>query len=314
MFSHVFTVSICYPCLLSVCATQAILNSMVIEDSKLTTNQKALYVTWQESEMQSRLMKFKATKQLQQLETIYVITGVNNTPQRRNRINFDGCTTAGNVLSSAPLSNLNTGWILTYQEKKDLYGEMRISIGNTSDSGIVVDRQDDTLEPVAYHQTSAAVWEECIRSETMAKVIIDWAPMDNLPILALESGVPYVGVCFTQTHADKLYERLAQMVLQKMKEEGKFFRPELAKILKPIYGAPKAKPAPKAKQDAKVKPQAKASGKRETEEKEVESEPPAKKPKETNEGEETEKKTETEKTALQEALRKKIEAARSKTA
>ena len=132
--------------------------------------------------MQSRLMKFKATKQLQQLETIYVITGVNNIPQLRNRISFDGCTTAGNVWSNAPLSNLNTGWIV-YQEKRDLFGEMRISIGEARGSWWIA-----RMTPWSRWPTTKPVLQ-CGRSA--AKVIIDWVPMDNLLFLVLESGVPW---------------------------------------------------------------------------------------------------------------------------
>ena len=98
----------------------------MIGETKIPTNQKSLCVAWSEEEMQSRLVKFKAAKQLQQLETIHLVTSPNTLPRRRNWINFPGSSTGGNVLSNAPLCKLNTGWwILPLSVKKDLSHAIR---------------------------------------------------------------------------------------------------------------------------------------------------------------------------------------------
>lgn len=230
-------------------ADKAILNSLVIGETKIPTNQKQLFVAWSEEEMQSRLVKFKAAKQLQQLETIHLVTSPNGVVQRRNQINFSGSTTAGNVLSNAPLCNLNTGWILPFSVQKDLYGSMRMAVGGASDAGTVPERKDDIPEPVAWHQTSTAVWQELMRSETQAGCVVDWTPMDVLPWECLIQGVPYIGICYSAKHVELLYERLSTLMLHQMKEEGKWYRPEFARVMKVVPTAKKA--AAKAKGEQK---------------------------------------------------------------
>ena len=141
---------------------------------------------------------------------------------------------------------------------------MRMAVGGASDAGTIPERRDGNLEPVAWHQTSSPVWMELLRSECVAGCVIDWTPMDVLAWQSLELGTPYIGVCYTEKHCRALYDRLATLMFHKMKEEGKFFRPELAKILnvKTPAAATKAKPKaePKGKSEAKpmgeAKPQA----------------------------------------------------------
>ena len=68
-----------------------------------------------------------------------------------------------------------------------------------------------------------------MRSESQAGCIVDWTPMDVLPWESLTQGIPYIGICYSSTHVDLLYERLATLMLHQMKEEGKWYRPDLAR-------------------------------------------------------------------------------------
>ena len=131
-------------------------------------------------------------------------------------------------------------------------------VGGASDAGTVPERRDANLEPVAWHQTSAPVWMELLRSECVAGCVIDWTAMDVLAWQSLELGIPYIGICYTEKHCRALYDRLATLMFHKMKEEGKFFRPELAKILN--VKVPAAPTKPKTKAEAKGKSEAKPIG------------------------------------------------------
>lgn len=55
----------------------AILNAFQLAESKVPRQVKDLFVVWNESEMQSRLLKFRATKALQQLETVFIVRSPN---------------------------------------------------------------------------------------------------------------------------------------------------------------------------------------------------------------------------------------------
>lgn len=235
----------------------AILNCFQLGETKLPTSQRQVFVAWSEEEMQSRLAKFRAQKQLQQLESIHVVSGPGAQQPRRNRLHWQGCTTAGNVLSNAPLCNLNSGWCLTFKQKKDLYDTMRMPVGGASDGGQVPERNENAVEPTSWHMTSKPVWTELLRSETSATAVLDWCPMDVLPWTCIELGIPYVGICFSKTHVELLYERLGQLMFQKMREEGKFYRADLANLLKQLSvdkAPPKPKPGPKPTPKPKEEP------------------------------------------------------------
>ena len=53
------------------------MNSLQLGENKIPRQCKELFVAWNESEMQSRLQKFRATKALQQLETVYIVRSTN---------------------------------------------------------------------------------------------------------------------------------------------------------------------------------------------------------------------------------------------
>ena len=168
------------------------------------------------------------------------------------------------------MHNLNTGWCLPLGKKKQLYGPLRVAVGGASDAGdapalLGTGRTDDKVEPVAWHQASSVLSRELIRAETYASVVIDWTPMDIMPTLCLELGIPYLGVCYTAKKKEFLYERLASVVFYLMHTEGSnIYKPELARVLslaKTEAPGPHVEASPKDEDPKPKPPQKRKAGK-----------------------------------------------------
>lgn len=292
------------------CFAEAILNSFVLGDSKLAVQCKSLFIAYSEEEMQSRLKNFRAARQLQQLETCFLVANPSNPPVRRNRVSDPKTTTSGNVIAGAPLINLNTSWCLTLSLKKELFGAMRIAVGGTVPDGGAIERSDEKVEPVSWHATAELIWVELLKSETQATAVLDWCPVDVLPFKCLELGIPYIGIVFTKRHGELLYERLAEMVWWKMcrDEKSRFYRPELAKILgtKKSAKPPVPKPGPKPNPKPEPKPAPSApEPKPKPAEGEEKQEPPQKKLKKDGDQEDDERKADL-KRKLQQKLQQSL--------
>ena len=203
-------------------------------------------------------LRFKSTKQLQQLETAYIITDAQVSLKHRTRVvaafNPSGkVTSAGNILSDAPLVSLTGSWCMTVEDKRKLYGSMRIAVGGQTDQEMPRARPDSAMEPVSFHQTCKEVWQEIMQSETQCKAVIDLNATDILAWECVRSATPYLGVTFTEFHSEALTNRLAQLTFKMMMTEGSnLYRPSLAMLLKATAGGPQQEAAP-AKRGTKRK-------------------------------------------------------------
>lgn len=135
------------------------------------------------------------------------------------------------------LPDVDSQWLLTFSDKKLLYGPMRTAIGgetaNLDKTGAKRRRCDSDFEPVAYHSMLPEVFQELLSSYP-CKGVIDFSPMPDLPLACLKAGVPYVGLCYTQEHVTLLQDYLAHKVFSWMLEEGsEFYEAALAKIVAP---------------------------------------------------------------------------------
>lgn len=189
-------------------------------------------------------LRFKSTKQLQQLETVYIVTDAQTSLKHRTRVvaafNPSGkVTSAGNILSDAPLVSLTASWCMKVEDKKKLYGSMRIAVGGQTDQEQPRARPDSELEPVSFHQTCKEVWQEIMQSETQCKAVIDLNATDILAWECVQSATPYLGVTFTEFHSEALTNRLAQLTFKMMMTEGSnLYRPSLAMLLRATAGGP----------------------------------------------------------------------------
>ncbi|CAE7861416.1 unnamed protein product [Symbiodinium necroappetens] len=229
---------------------RAILNSFMNEGgASMAKHHKSLFVGYKEADLIARLERFKSTAQLNQLETVHVVTSSSAAKQkRRNRraAHMKDDTSSGNMLSRMPLPE--STWVETCGTKKKLFGsQMRIAVGGQTD-GEALNTKDGDYEPVFWHSASPLVLEELFRSESWADAVIDWTPTDVTAKKTIDLGIPYVGICYTETHKELLLTRLASLALKDCLTEGhSLYMPAVAKILEipGLQKKPAAKAAPK---------------------------------------------------------------------
>ena len=216
--------------------------------SAMSKTHKQLYVAYNEKDLAERLAKFKSTAQLQQMETIHVVSASKRASEKRHpRANpkFQGMSSAGNLLSPVSLLPYSSSWTLTLKQKKELYGPLRVPVGGATD-GEIFDRADGDMEPASWHLSAPELYQELFQSETMADAVLDFTPFDVATWQAFKSQLPYIGVCFTEAHRDLLFERLSALAVHEMRQPGSFlYDPILAEALKctsSVVPAPKIHP------------------------------------------------------------------------
>ena len=104
---------------------------------------------------------------------------------------------------------------------------------------------DEIKQPVFFCPTVKAVMLELIYDYNL-EVLIDGTPGDGSAAMAcLEAGKPYVGVCLTPTHVEKLYKRLDALVWEAFQQESSpLLQPDLVEIMKGRTPAPPQASAP----------------------------------------------------------------------
>ena len=89
---------------------------------------KTLYLAYSEEQMVQRMQRLRSSKQLQQLESVYLVMPSSSRPCSR-RARVSSCFKDTSVLSNVPMLNLNTAWCATVEENEKIYGSMRDRIG-----------------------------------------------------------------------------------------------------------------------------------------------------------------------------------------
>ena len=229
---------------------RSILNCFTNESgASMAKHHKNLYVAYKESDLAARLERFKSTAQLNQLETVHLVTSSAASRQKRRSRragHLKGESSSGNILSGIPLPDLSSSWAETVATKKTIFGpHMRIPVGGQTD-GEALNSRDEDYEPVFWHGSSPVLLEEMLRSECWADAIVDWTPTDVAAKKAMDLGIPYVGIAFTEAHKEMLMKRLATLMTKDMLTEGhSLYCAEVAKLLE-VPGVNK-KPLAKAK-------------------------------------------------------------------
>ena len=229
-----------------------ILGSFMSEaGGKLPVQAKTLFLAHDEGEMASRLQKLRSTKQLQLLETCYVVTSPNKPHVRRARVSktfAENGSSAGNVLCNVPRPPLQQGWCASVEDKRAIYGDMRERVGGATEGDLTRSRGDKDIEPVNWHQMHHDVYQELLKSETGAACLVDFNPFENAAQCAMAHDILYVGLVFSEIHKEELLKVLAADTFRRMHTEGdKLYRPALASVLKlTAVVRPNPKPKPKA--------------------------------------------------------------------
>ena len=111
------------------------------------------------------------------------------------------------------------------------------------------------FEPMSYAGMPPEFYEDLIHVWT-PKAIIDFTAADLTPAFTcLEKKVPYLGVCFTESHMIQGYKHLAELTFEAMKSESSpLHDPKLCALvqkLDPNANANKVVPKPKARKTRK---------------------------------------------------------------
>eukprot|EP00959_Pyramimonas_sp_CCMP1952_P466481 9490012-Pyramimonas_sp.AAC.1 len=123
-------------------------------------------------------------------------------------------------------------------------------------------RDDDDVEPVAYHAGCPELYE-CFGEAVSVKAWIDLTAMDpTLAVTAVKNRVPYFGVTLTPEHQKWFDDKVCDLLFQSMKDPtSPFYKPGLAAILSAISSSSSAPGHPAPKPKANPKPKGKAKGK-----------------------------------------------------
>ena len=164
-------------------------------------------------------------------------------------------------------------WSITWKQKKDLLGKKRnlIVIGGKSEQHgeqqAAERRTDTTLVPVCYRPMPEKFYSELLWL-FFGKLVIDLSPLDaKFALACLKARVGYVGIAFTETHAELMKQYLYTWMKTAMTEpdSGVYNAAYAAEMNgEPALtedGEGGVKPKGKAKPDAKPKPKPKTAKK-----------------------------------------------------
>ncbi len=228
-----------------------------------------------EASCAKRLKLIRGTVSIRQMETAHILAHAKIRLPERPRKNYEG-TSCGDTLTGVVMPDPAEEWMVTWKEKKDLLGKRNLILvgGKGEQHGeeqAAERRTDTTLVPVCYRPTPEKFYSELLWL-FFGKLVIDLSPTDaKFALACLKARVGYVGIAFTETHADLMKQYLYGWMKTAMAEpdSGVYNAAYAAEINgggpgpEDDMGEGGAKPKAKAKGKAKAagKPRAKATGK-----------------------------------------------------
>jgi hypothetical protein len=112
---------------------------------------------------------------------------------------------------------------MPFDEKKKLYGPARLAVGGPTEGADDAKprvRNNDDVEPVAYHAKPYALFEE-LDHGFQIKAWVDLTCLTEvLPMLCISKRKSYLGLCLTTAHVEMLSKRIVQSTFNAFFEEG----------------------------------------------------------------------------------------------
>ena len=161
------------------------------------------------------------------------------------RIHYRG-TSASDSLGPVALTAIDheDTWVLTWAEKKLVYGNHLIQVGgrgdivddgpdeDEADDTATTRRTDDTREIAFYHAYPKEFWDEVIHDYQLGAVIDLAAGDGTFALQAVRNRIPYTGFVFTSHHKEMLMARLLdRLSAGALKAGDKWYDPTLVKAL-----------------------------------------------------------------------------------
>ena len=155
-------------------------------------------------------------------------------------------STAGDIMGPLKLDRYADQWLLSFKDKRELYGKMRFPVGGSleeeefeddeddkvdddsippyfMDDGIrgsALSRKDDHMEPVTYGSLPVEFFSNVLDGLSIRDVV-DITPADgNLALACIIKQRGYVGIGFTEFHCTALRSHLVDVVLECFGKDG----------------------------------------------------------------------------------------------
>ena len=180
----------------------------------------------------SRRDTVRGNLSMEQTENFYFVTDRGLQTTKRNRLHMQKATTAGTSIGPMPLPDWkkpDETFSLTYKDKKAIYGDARIlpsgrmdgdqDLTGSGEKRVAHTRKDGDIEPVTYNGLHRHHWEELVHQvggKGKVRCILDLTATEpTLAMVAMEWGIPYLGVTFGDFHQEAIKRRLVQLLFQR---------------------------------------------------------------------------------------------------
>ena len=160
---------------------------------------------------------------LNQVEMMTVISRGLLAIKRTQRKHYEG-TTLGNVIGPVCVARYDdpSVWKVDPKIKKGIYGKQgKVLVGGPCPSPAVPKPElAGGIEPVTWHGSPLALYEEILHSFQVAAVVDATASDATFALACLKSRTPYVGITITPEHSRHLRARILQCLWQEFQQEG----------------------------------------------------------------------------------------------
>lgn len=215
-----------------------------------------LQIAYTEESITSRRKKLRGgTGSVHQIEWCHMVAHARVCLPERRRKHYGG-STSGDLIAGLEVPDLSTEWQVSWKQKKALYGKKNlIPVGGKTkgaeegEDDTPERKTDTTILPVCFHGMPINFYNEMIHT-FYAKAVVDLTPLDGkFAWASLQQRVGYIGICFTDEHAELLYGHLRDLMRAEMGDpSSKLFNKEYAKSTGVLdQQTPEPAPPPKGK-------------------------------------------------------------------
>ena len=158
---------------------------------------------------------------VQLTEGVHCFTSEPMVLEKRQRLHFFGSNMA-EIITPVPLPVWKDQWLLERPTKLKLYtpNGRHLSSGPNPDPDFVAPKFDNAREPVAWHSNHIKLYEEFLVSY-QCKAVVDLTTCDEQFALAcVHMKVPYLGICWGDTHKELLDKQLGSRMWSEYRTEG----------------------------------------------------------------------------------------------
>jgi hypothetical protein len=200
----------------------------------------------------------------------------------RSRDQYPGFTNKSDIMGPIVFPSLQDSWVLSYEQKKELYGKYRRAVGGQDPSIKKADddeipkgaeliqtsttvppdvagnkgdeRAPSRMEPVFYRAMPFTLACEVVRSYCVKGSIHLSVGDGALALAHVRYGKPFFGVCLSDVHRTKVRQHLIIKCLEMFRtEDSGMYQPPFGVLFSPstVPPPPKPKPKPKPKKSPK---------------------------------------------------------------